>query len=117
MGGMSGFAAPMAPPMPGMGVPPMMPPGTAMRAPPGTAGMRPGTGKLNVSETTANAMNLSVADRPMTQQGLAGIRQGTASGARNVLDRNYWITQLQKRLKEVVDEVTAPDRHADAIYL
>lgn len=102
---MPGLAAPMAAPMGAGGAPPIMPPGTAMRgAAPGTAGMRPGTGKVSVSQGIAQAMNVSVSERPVTQQGLAGLRAGSSAGPRNVLDRNYWITQLQKRLREIVEE-------------
>jgi len=47
---------------------------------------------------------VSVEARPLTQQGIGGlVKPGTASSGRQVLDRNYFISQLRQKRQEIVN--------------
>jgi hypothetical protein len=92
------------------------PPGSSGGAPPGTS-MRPGsgrrppssgqrlkTGAVNTSAGTQAAQgvalsaSVNVHDRPVTGQGMMGMRVSTASGGRLVEDASYYIGLLRKRI-------------------
>ncbi|CAG9467187.1 unnamed protein product [Pedinophyceae sp. YPF-701] len=89
----------------------LVPPGSAMPAQggigarPGSSAMRPGTGKMRPpsGQSGAVAAPRNVVDRPVTQQGVAGMRLATSSGGRQVLDRNYFLSELRARLKEIAE--------------
>ena len=69
-------------------------PGTALRD------VRPGTGVQTFSN--ANLFVPQVADRPVTQQGMAGPK--TASGPRRqIADKNYYLGQLRQKRSELID--------------
>ncbi len=64
---------------------------------------RPGTGIQ--SWNTSSPFVPQVADRPVTQQGMAGLK--TASGAgRQVADKTYYLAQLRQKRSELI-EVTS----------
>ena len=73
-----------------------------MIRPPGTASRdaRPGTGLQSFGN--ANLFVPQVADRPVTQQGMAGPK--TASGPRRqVTDKNFYLGQLRQKRSELID--------------
>ena len=101
----------MAPP----GTAGMMPPGTAMRgmAPPGTAGLAiPGTGMAPPGTGMAGGMmgsvlqqGLKVDDRPVTQQGMGGMKTAGQGPGRQIFDRSYYIGQLRAKQSELNQEI------------
>lgn len=48
--------------------------------------------------------SIQVDYRPVTQQGLAGLKS-SGGPARQVADKTYWLTELQTRTKEVRSEI------------
>ena len=75
----------------------MRAPSTAIRT------ARPGTGIQ--SWNTSSPFVPQVADRPVTQQGMVGLK--TASGAgRQIADKTYYLTQLRQKRSELI-EVTS----------
>jgi len=49
--------------------------------------------------------NISVADRPVTQHGVGGIRIGTAGPRRQVQDASYFVGLLRNRTSEISSEI------------
>lgn len=64
---------------------------------------RPGSGVH--SWAAPNPFVPQVADRPVTQQGLAGVKTASAGG-RQVMDKNFFLNQLRQKRSELI-EVTA----------
>merc|ERR1719277_2567561 len=62
----------------------------------GTAAKGPGVGTL--SEVT-------VSGRPMTMQGMAGMKTGGVGPKRQIYDKTYYTAELRSRQKELYDEV------------
>ncbi|XP_013407954.1 intraflagellar transport protein 74 homolog [Lingula anatina] len=82
------------------------PPGTATRL---TTGMVPGTGRPGTrggvqGGGAALAAPINVTDRPMTQQGLGGIKTGGRGPHRQVQDRSYFLGQLRTKHNELNQE-------------
>jgi intraflagellar transport protein 74 len=91
----------------------MGPPGTALRPPTGlrglpgtqlrqpTAGGRPasrqGLGPLNT--------NVQVADRPVTQQGMMGMKVTNQGPGRQVADKSYYMAELRKKCDDLGAEI------------
>ncbi|KAJ3412205.1 Intraflagellar transport protein 74 [Chytridiales sp. JEL 0842] len=93
--------------MPGTGMPPRtgMPPGTARMGPPGT-GARPITG--------ARGFGFNVVDRPMTQQGLGGMRGNVQGIGRMVQDKTYFQTELRQKINILTAELNKMNQEAEA---
>eukprot|EP00899_Mesostigma_viride_P011857 jgi/Mesvir1/20672/Mv14885-RA.1 len=88
-----------------MGIGGGAPPGTAFGAPPGTAagrGMRPPSANRRPG-TGLN--NLEVAARPVTQQGMAGIRSGQQGPGRQVQDKSYFLNELRAKKQDLTSEL------------
>ena len=79
------------------GTPSMKAPGTAMRS------LRPGTGIQ--SWGAPSPFVPQVADRPVTQQGMAGPKTASGSG-RQVADKTFYLAQLRQKRSELM-EVTS----------
>ncbi|XP_045696471.1 intraflagellar transport protein 74 homolog isoform X2 [Phyllostomus hastatus] len=71
-----------------------MPPGTAR---PGSRGGPIGTGGVLSSQ-------IKVADRPVTQQGLSGMKTGIKGPQRQILDKSYYLGLLRK-INELTTEI------------
>eukprot|EP00927_Polykrikos_kofoidii_P073617 TRINITY_DN69634_c0_g1_i1.p1 TRINITY_DN69634_c0_g1~~TRINITY_DN69634_c0_g1_i1.p1 ORF type:complete len:677 (+),score=184.54 TRINITY_DN69634_c0_g1_i1:217-2031(+) len=96
---------------PGQGMGGMVPPGTRQgmatrgggtRA--GPPGSRQGTAAqvpLGVGAMT----EVTVAERPMTQQGLSGMKTGSLGPKRQIYDKTYYMLELRKRSTELAEEV------------
>mmetsp|Transcript_15203 Transcript_15203/g.35809 ORF Transcript_15203/g.35809 Transcript_15203/m.35809 type:complete len:658 (+) Transcript_15203:105-2078(+) len=116
-----GFAAPAAGNMaPGMGVPGMGPAHFAA-APLGTAATRPPTGmrmgtaqRLTTAQRAARPgsrggvglnTNLQVADRPVTQQGMMGMKIGAQGPGRQIADKTYYLGEIRKKNEEMTQAI------------
>ncbi|KAM5194581.1 intraflagellar transport protein 74 homolog [Mantella aurantiaca] len=87
----------------GMRVPPTagrlstaLPPGTAR---PGTRGGPPGTSGVLSAQ-------IKVADRPVTQQGLIGMKTGMKGPQRQIMDKSYFSGLLRSKVNELTTEMT-----------
>uniref|UniRef100_H0VMP6 Intraflagellar transport 74 n=1 Tax=Cavia porcellus TaxID=10141 RepID=H0VMP6_CAVPO len=72
-----------------------MPPGTAR---PGSRGGPLGTGGVLSSQ-------IKVADRPVTQQGLSGMKTGMKGPQRQILDKSYYLGLLRSKISELTTEI------------
>ncbi|GAQ77667.1 intraflagellar transport particle protein 74/72 [Klebsormidium nitens] len=94
----------------------MQPPPTAYRqsaagyAAPGTAkagmrglasrgGGRPGTGSVGLNT------DVQVSERPVTQQGLVGMKTGSQGPGRQIADKSYYLTRLRAKKQELQAEI------------
>lgn len=91
------------PPSSGMGVRPMggrlgtgQVPGTGR---PGTRG-----GQAGMTSTVLPA-GIKVADRPMTQQGLSGMKTASKGPQRQIQDRTYWLGEIRTKTNELSAEI------------
>ena len=87
-------------------------PGTAMRGGLGTA-MRPGSRAGGVGGLGPLNTNIAVADRPVTQQGMMGMKMGAQGPGRQVADRSYYMGELRKKCDEMQAEVTRLNGETD----
>jgi len=76
-------------------------PGTAMRM--GTA-MRPGS-RAGVGGLGPLNTNIAVADRPVTQQGMMGMKIRAQGPGRQVADKSYYMGELRKKVEEMQTEI------------
>jgi TolA-binding protein len=84
------------------------PMGTAMGARMGTAmrpGSRAGLGPLNT--------NIQVAERPVTQQGMMGMKPISQGPGRQIQDRSYYMGELRKRCDELQAEINKMSGEAE----
>ncbi|XP_056600996.1 intraflagellar transport protein 74 homolog isoform X2 [Triplophysa dalaica] len=90
------------------------PPETAVRV--GTA-MVPGTGRPGTKGGPLAAGVLSaqikVADRPVTQQGLSGMKTGMKGPQRQILDKSYYLGLLRSKVNELSTESSKLQKDID----
>lgn len=108
----SGARGRMAPPS-SMG----RPPGTGMRMPPGT-GMVPGTARPGSrAGEMGGALNaqIRVADRPMTKQGLTGMKTAAGRGPqRTIYDKSYYMGQIRAKMIDLAAEISKLQKEVDS---
>ncbi|KAG8595472.1 hypothetical protein GDO81_001527 [Engystomops pustulosus] len=80
-----------------------MPPGTAR---PGTRGGPPAVGGVLSSQ-------IKVADRPVTQQGLSGIKTGMKGPQRQIMDKSYFLGLLRGKINELTTEISKLNKEID----
>jgi intraflagellar transport protein 74 len=97
-------------------------PGTSSGAPPGT-GIRPGSGRVRLStgqtglrgpgtqaaQGVALNATVNVADRPMTGQGVMGMKTSAGrpeGGGRLVEDHSHFVGLLRKKMRDITQETT-----------
>ncbi|XP_062340812.1 intraflagellar transport protein 74 homolog [Osmerus eperlanus] len=105
--------------MPGTGRPPtsVRPPQTAIRVGtgmvPGT-GVRPGTrgGPIATPGVLLSAQ-IKVTDRPVTQQGLSGMKTGMKGPQRQILDKSYYLGLLRSKINELTTETSKLQKDID----
>ncbi|XP_012272286.1 intraflagellar transport protein 74 homolog [Orussus abietinus] len=76
-----------------------------------------GLGRLNTGLSTTSQMNVNILDRPITQQGIAGIRPGTNRGLpmnRQVQDKRYYEGLVQLKIRELTQEIASISREIDS---
>jgi len=89
---------------------PGVPPGTAIRGP-GTANRMGTRGGMTRQGTAAKGpgvgtlSEVTVSGRPMTMQGMAGMKTGGVGPKRQIYDKTYYTAELRTRQKELFDEV------------
>ncbi|KAG7310434.1 hypothetical protein JYU34_003210 [Plutella xylostella] len=86
--------------------------GTASRL--ATAGFGPAP--TTASRQPTAMTGFSMIDRPITQQGLSGLRTGTARGfrTRQLQDKRYWEELMQVKVREMKAEIGRLHEQADA---
>lgn len=73
--------------------------------------MRPGSGRLGTGQQEVNYggvglnTNVNIADRPVTQQGMAGLRTASAGKGRQVQDVSYYLGLLRTKMGELQTEI------------
>ncbi|XP_028660883.1 intraflagellar transport protein 74 homolog [Erpetoichthys calabaricus] len=91
------------------------PPTTAIRvttgAPPGTG--RPGTRGSSVAPGGVLSAQIKVADRPVTQQGLSGMRTGMKGPQRQIMDKSYYLGLLRSKINELTTEISRLQKEID----
>ncbi|XP_046870948.1 intraflagellar transport protein 74 homolog isoform X2 [Hypomesus transpacificus] len=105
--------------MPGTGRPPtaVRPPQTAIRVGtgmvPGT-GVRPGTrGGAIATPGVLQSAQIKVTDRPVTQQGLSGMKTGMKGPQRQILDKSYYLGLLRSKINELTSETSKLKKDID----
>ncbi|KAG7477147.1 hypothetical protein MATL_G00091030 [Megalops atlanticus] len=103
--------------VPGGGRPPtaIRPPQTAIRV--GT-GMVPGTGRPGtrggpMATPGVLSAQIKVADRPVTQQGLSGMKTGMKGPQRQILDKSYYLGILRSKINELTTESSKLQKEID----
>ena len=81
-----------------------MRPGTGMRQPPGSRQGTARAGPINMSGVGLNT-NMNISDRPVTQQGLSGMRTAGNGPQRQIQDNSYYLTLLRKKCAEIQREI------------
>lgn len=59
--------------------------------------------------------DVKVMDRPMTMQGVSGMRTGKAGPTRQIHDKTYFINELRKRCTELQEEITKLNKEINDI--
>ncbi|XP_034779728.1 intraflagellar transport protein 74 homolog isoform X1 [Acipenser ruthenus] len=102
----------------GVGRPPptaIRPPATAVRVgtvmPPGTG--RPGTRGGPMGTAGVLSAQIKVADRPVTQQGLSGMKTGMKGPQRQIMDKSYFLGLLRSKINELTTEVSKLQKEID----
>uniref|UniRef100_A0A668AR10 Intraflagellar transport 74 n=1 Tax=Myripristis murdjan TaxID=586833 RepID=A0A668AR10_9TELE len=104
--------------VPGAGRPPtgVRPPPTALRGTtmvPGTAAL-PGTrGGGPITTPGVLSAQIKVADRPVTQQGLSGMKTGMKGPQRQILDKSYYLGLLRSKITELTTETSKLHKEID----
>ncbi|RVE59054.1 hypothetical protein OJAV_G00200430 [Oryzias javanicus] len=102
---------------PGAGRPPtaVRPPPTAIRVPtamvPGTSGY-PGM-RGGIPSPGVLAAPIKVTDRPVTQQGLSGMKTGIKGPQRQILDKSYYLGLLRSKINELMTETSKLHKEID----
>uniref|UniRef100_A0A3B4X7L6 Intraflagellar transport 74 n=1 Tax=Seriola lalandi dorsalis TaxID=1841481 RepID=A0A3B4X7L6_SERLL len=105
--------------VPGAGRPPtaIRPPPTAIRV---ATGMVPGTsghpgmrGGIPVATPGVLSAQIKVTDRPVTQQGLSGMKTGMKGPQRQILDKSYYLGLLRSKITELTTETSKLHKEID----
>uniref|UniRef100_A0A8D0E863 Intraflagellar transport 74 n=1 Tax=Salvator merianae TaxID=96440 RepID=A0A8D0E863_SALMN len=79
--------------------------------PPGTA--RPGTRGGSVGTGAVLSFQIKVVDRPVTQQGLSGMKTGMKGPQRQVMDKSYYLGILRGKTNELTTEINKLQKEID----
>lgn len=92
------------------------PPQTAIRVAtgmvPGT-GVRPGTRGGPTATPGVLSAQIKVTDRPVTQQGLSGMKTGMKGPQRQILDKSYYLGLLRSKINELTTESSKLQKEID----
>ncbi|XP_048874694.1 intraflagellar transport protein 74 homolog isoform X2 [Brienomyrus brachyistius] len=98
-------------------------PPTAIRPPPTAArigtGMVPGTGRPGtrggpIPSPGVLSAQIKVTERPVTQQGLTGMKTGMKGPQRQILDKSYYLGLLRSKISELTTESCKLQKEIDA---
>ncbi|KAM4708029.1 intraflagellar transport protein 74 homolog [Discoglossus pictus] len=78
---------------------------------PGTA--RPGTRGGSVGSGGVLSAQIKVADRPVTQQGLSGMKTGMKGPQRQIMDKSYFLGLLRSKVTELTTEMAKLKKEID----
>ena len=59
--------------------------------------------------------DVKVADRPVTQQGIMGMKQGGAGPGRKVADKSYFLGLVNKKVHDIVAEMQRLEQEKETI--
>ncbi|XP_068438150.1 intraflagellar transport protein 74 homolog [Clinocottus analis] len=103
--------------VPGAGRPTtaVRPPPTAIRV---ATGMVPGTSshpgmRGPIATTGVLSAQIKVTDRPVTQQGLSGMKTGMKGPQRQILDKSYYLGLLRSKINELTTETSKLHKEID----
>ncbi|ORX78597.1 hypothetical protein BCR32DRAFT_294935 [Anaeromyces robustus] len=71
----------------------------------GNTGVPPQTGRLGARPTTKMGLGIQVVDRPMTQQGLGGMKGSNQVRGRMIQDRTFFMSELRHKVSLVTNEI------------
>ncbi|KAL6098153.1 ift74 [Pungitius sinensis] len=93
------------------------PPPTAIRV---ATGMVPGTsghpgmrGGIPITPAGVLSAQIKVTDRPVTQQGLSGMKTGMKGPQRQILDKSYYLGLLRSKINELTTETSKLHKEID----
>ncbi|XP_068222988.1 intraflagellar transport protein 74 homolog isoform X1 [Palaemon carinicauda] len=89
-------------------------PGTATRLLSTASMQRPGT-RTGVATGIGFSTPISVVDRPITQQGLSGMKTGVRGPQRQVQDKSYFMGLLRTKITDVGGEITRLNSEIEAM--
>ena len=72
------------------------------------------TNITSVYAFAALGAQIKVADRPVTQQGLGGMKTGAKGPTRQVQDRSYFLGLLRAKIQDLSTEVMSMTREIEA---
>ncbi|XP_015705387.1 intraflagellar transport protein 74 homolog isoform X1 [Coturnix japonica] len=109
----SGHRTPVGHPPSRAGVGPPARPSSAARAPSAArigTGMPPSTSRSGSRAGSSSASgilspHIKVADRPVTQQGLSGMKTGIKGPQRQIMDKTYYLGLLRSKTSELTAEI------------
>ncbi|CAJ1081947.1 intraflagellar transport protein 74 homolog [Xyrichtys novacula] len=105
--------------IPGAGRPPtaIRPPPTALRVAtgivPGTSGHSGMRGGIPIATPGVLSAQIKVTDRPVTQQGLSGMKTGMKGPQRQILDKSYYLGLLRSKINELTTETSKLHKEID----
>ncbi|KAJ7335421.1 hypothetical protein JRQ81_013362 [Phrynocephalus forsythii] len=79
--------------------------------PPGTS--RPGTRGGSIGTGVVLSSQIKVADRPVTQQGLSGMKTGMKGPQRQIMDKSYYLGVLRSKINELTTEISKLQKEID----
>uniref|UniRef100_A0A8C9U1X2 Intraflagellar transport 74 n=1 Tax=Scleropages formosus TaxID=113540 RepID=A0A8C9U1X2_SCLFO len=93
-------------------------PPTAIRPPQTATGMvpktgRPGTRGGPMITSGVLSAQITVTDRPVTQQGLSGMKTGMRGPQRQILDKSYYLGLLRSKINELTTESSKLQKEID----
>ncbi|XP_074550125.1 intraflagellar transport protein 74 homolog [Halichoeres trimaculatus] len=93
------------------------PPPTAIRVAtgmvPGTSGHPSMRGGMPISTPGVLSAQIKVTDRPVTQQGLSGMKTGMKGPQRQILDKSYYLGLLRSKINELTTETSKLHKEID----
>ncbi|XP_063151069.1 intraflagellar transport protein 74 homolog [Candoia aspera] len=79
--------------------------------PPGTS--RPGTRGGSIGTGVVLSSQIKVTDRPVTQQGLSGMKTGMKGPQRQIMDKSYYLGVLRSKINELTSEINKLQKEID----
>lgn len=79
-------------------------------------GTRQGTSMMQQQPPGVGALTeVKVSERPMTMQGVMGMKTGSVGPKRQIYDKSYYMVELRKRCQDLGDEITQLNKEINEI--